>query len=253
MKYSLQSGIIDKKQLTDDIYMLHILCPEIASLIIPGQFLHIRCGDKTLRRPISVCDCDENSVKIVFKVKGSGTRYLSERKAGDILDIIGPLGNGFELSEYKKVLLVGGGIGIPPLLYLARRKPGTSALLGFRNSDEIILQDEFSSVCKNVTVMTDDGSKGQKGFVTENLYNTIKDNGIDCVCAVGPTVMMSAVAKIADDAGVCCFVSLEERMGCGVGACLTCACKIKRNGTDEYLHVCKDGPVFNASEVVFDG
>ncbi len=209
----------------------------------PGSFLHIKCGPRLLlRRPISLCAADESTARIVFAVKGEGTAWLSVRKAGDALDALGPLGHGFCVDDVP-TLLVGGGIGVPPMLCCDRALMGkTHAILGFRSSQHACLYDEFRS-CE---VVTDDGSLGRRAYPHEVVAERLReDKGWRRVFACGPAVMMRAVAREAAALGAECFVSLEERMGCGVGACLVCACAVG----GQYRHVCKDGPVFDAKEV----
>jgi len=224
---------------------------EIARAALPGQFVHIKCGEGLLlRRPISICDAEGDMLRLVFEVRGEGTRWLSQRKAGEELSILGPLGHGFDVSG-KNLVFVGGGIGIPPLYYAARRSAGkASALLGYRGLDRVMLSEDFLQVCENVAVASDDGSVGYHGYVDALLREALKqDKTVDGVLACGPKPMLKSVAKVAAEFGVPCQVSMEERMGCGVGACLVCACK---TSDGHYKHACKDGPVFRAEEVDWD-
>jgi dihydroorotate dehydrogenase electron transfer subunit len=228
--------------------------PEIAEKTLPGQFLHVKCGhSRLLRRPISVSNVERGIVSVVFETRGAGTHWLSKRGAGDYIDVLGPLGNGFEITG-KNVLVVGGGIGTAPLLYAAKSaKGGAAAILGFRTSDNILLSDEFAVYCRSVCITTDDGSFGVHGSVIEPLRVELRDNDYSSVLACGPRAMLSAVAAVCYENETPCQVSLEERMGCGVGACLVCSCKTVRSGEEHMSRVCKDGPVFNAGEVVFGG
>ncbi len=221
-----------------------------------GQFLQIRCGhSRLLRRPISVCDWQEdrpeNLLRIVFEVRGEGTEWLSRRQEGDVLDVLGPLGHGFETERGGRYLLVGGGIGVPPLLGCARYAGGgCTAVLGFRDASHAMLLDDFRQACRDVVVTTDDGSLGRHGFVDAAVREILeKGNNFTDILACGPKPMLRSVAKAAAEFGVACRVSMEERMGCGVGACLVCACDMA-DGTRK--HVCKDGPVFDAGEVDWD-
>ncbi len=245
--------LVRKEKLTDSVYDFTVLCPEMAEKTKAGQFLHVLCGgDAYLRRPISVCEViDKKSIRFIFSVRGIGTDALSQKNVGDKIDILGPLGNGFDTdTEDSRVLLVGGGIGIFPLLELAKTfGKRASVLLGFRSKSEMMMTDEFARYVDNVFVATDDGSCGYKGFVTGLLKNITDSNEVNRIFVCGPTPMMKAVSEIAVDKNIPTQVSLEERMGCGIGACVTCVCKI--NG--QRKRVCKDGPVFNASEVEFDG
>jgi len=238
--------IITAQQLTDHIHAITVDAGDIGLAARPGQFVHVKCGDGAfLRRPISICDCRDGYLKIVFEERGPGTRWLGEKKSGE-LDILGPLGRGFDLTG-RNVLLVGGGIGVPPLLYAAREVIGiATAILGFRSADHMILQSHFREICRRVTIATDDGSYGTQGFVTEPLEHHLKQGGYDSILACGPGSMLQAVADLAAAYGIPCQVSLEERMACGVGACLGCA--IETND-GQMCRVCADGPVFSATEV----
>lgn len=252
MPISCLIKVLDNKQLTDTVSMLTVDAPAIADSAKAGQFLHIRCGDNLiLRRPISICDVTDGVVTIVVEQRGEGTAWLIQRSAGDTLDVLGPLGNGFDISG-KNTLLVGGGIGVPPMLYAARSSLGaTTAVIGFRSKDCVILQKELQEVCRAVYLTTDDGSAGECGPVTPTLTKLLASGGYDGVLACGPRAMLQAVAAQAQTYDVPCQVSLEERMGCGVGACLVCACRTTSHGIEKMSHVCKDGPVFNAQEVLW--
>ena len=237
---------------------------EMAAQTSCGQFVHIKCGEeRLLRRPISICSWDKTTLRVVFEVRGEGTEWLSRRKAGDALDVLGPLGHGFDVSS-KMLLVARGGIGVPPMLGVARAAAAAGAevhaALGFRDQGHRMLTDEFAECCRSMSVISDDGTTGRKGFVTELVEEFLRDTpcaSADCascsgkpvppvVMACGPKGMLKAVAKACAAHGVECQVSLEERMGCGVGACLVCACDMA-DGSRK--HVCKDGPVFNAKEV----
>lgn len=247
--------LVKKKKLSADTFDYTVFCPEMAEKTKAGQFLHILCGGESyLRRPISVCDVvDQKWIRFIFAVRGEGTAALAKRKEGEMLDILGPLGNGFGLQDIPAegaVLLVGGGIGIFPLLKLAKDlKHRATALLGFRSKENVILADEFSSCCKNVFIATDDGSCGFHGYVTDILQNIMTNNSVAKIYTCGPKPMMQIVAELAKEKEIPTEASMEERMGCGIGACVTCTCMI--NGSRK--RVCKDGPVFNAAEVEWDG
>ena len=218
-----------------------------------GQFLHVACGhSRLLRRPISVAcvlaDEPENTAALIFEVKGEGTRWLANRKVGDQVDVLGPLGNGFSVEEGGRYLLVGGGIGTPPLLgYAEAFRENAVAVLGFRSADRVILEDRYREACKEVYLCTDDGSAGRHGFVDAQVRDILeKDKNFTAILACGPRPMLKSVAKAAAEYGVPCQVSMEERMACGVGACLGCAIQMADGAM---RHVCKDGPVFDAREV----
>lgn len=212
----------------------------------PGQFFHIRCGERLLRRPISICGMGDGIARIVFSVKGEGTRWLASRRTGDSLDVIGPFGNGFPSPGETPTLLIGGGVGLPPLLFAAKSTTArTHALLGFRDSEHVCLASEFPSY----TVFTDDGSAGEAGYPHRQLSSFLTSGNFGQVFACGPHPLLAATAALCGEAGIPCFVSMEERMGCGVGACLVCACAVQGS----YRRVCRDGPVFDAAEVDWNG
>lgn len=248
--------LIKKTVLAENIYSFTIECPEAAELARCGQFVNIRAEGFTLRRPISICGIDRaaGTLRVVFLVKGEGTKKIAETNEGEYIDMIAPLGNGYSVSNIPdngRVIVVGGGIGVPPLLETAKNCINVTAVLGFRSYKNIILADEFRAVCKDVIICTDDGSVGEKAIVTAPLKRELEKGDVAAVFSCGPTRMLNAVADMAKEYGVFCEVSLEERMGCGVGACVGCVARISRNGEEKLLRVCKDGPVFNAEEVLF--
>lgn len=223
-----------------------------------GQFLHIKCGDgQLLRRPISVAitgwDEPEDLVTLIFEVRGEGTKWLSQRKPGDTLDVLGPLGNHFDVSQPGRYLLVGGGIGVPPLIeYGERLQWPRTAVLGFRTGSKAFpcITSRFQDHCEQTFLCTDDGSLGRHGFVDAQVRDLLeKEKSFTAILACGPKPMLKSVAKVASEFSVPCQVSMEERMGCGIGACLVCAVPMK-DGTMK--HACKDGPVFDAEEVDWD-
>ena len=243
------------------LYDMVIECPEIASTAQPGQIVHVLCGEgTTLRRPISICETiDKNQPRICYEVRGKGTDWMSLRKPGEKISLLGALGHGFTYRPGSRALLVGGGIGIYPLLSIGKLYGSDAkALFGFRNDSLINSTGLFEKYGIPVGVITDDGSSGRKGFVTELLAEELAKGGVDIVYVCGPKPMMGAAAKVCGGFGVECEVSMEERMGCGVGACLACVCKTMFVGNDgavgeKYKRVCVDGPVFNAKEVIFNG
>lgn len=250
MKYDVMlCKIVKRAEIAEGIYDYVVHAPEFAEAARPGQFAHIYVPGKTLRRPISICDIDKEAgtLRFVFQVRGAGTEELSKFEVGDSFDILAPLGNGFSVEPGKKALFVGGGIGVPPLLGAAKHY-GKDAVVavGFRSKELVILEDDFKAAGCEIRVATADGSYGYHGLVTD----LIKDVEPDIICACGPMVMLKAVAAYAKEKGIRCEISLEERMACGIGACLGCAVELNgENGT--YMgHVCKDGPVFPAERVV---
>ena len=248
--------ILNKTAIAKQIYDYTVLCPDIARIAQPGQFVHLLPKGFPLRRPISICDIDaeKGTLRFVFEVRGEGTAELARLNAGDMIDMLAPVGGrGFKINENaKRVILVGGGIGTPPMLPLAKIYGERAvAISGFRCSSMVILQDDFKEMGAKTILYTNDGSMGIKGFVTIPLIEEIEAEKPDIIFACGPRPMLKAVAEIAMENDIECQVSLEERMGCGVGACLVCSCKAIRNGQEIHAHVCQDGPVFNAKEVIW--
>ena len=251
--------VLRQTKLTDDVFDLWLKAERAAEEAAPGQFVSLFTADAAhlLPRPISICQIDrkEGSLRLVYRVAGFGTKEFSGLKEGDKIAVIGPLGNGFPLEKLAgipagRVLAVGGGIGIPPMLALAQALPGrTSAVLGYRSSDTF-LADEFQKTCSDTIIATDDGSLGIHGTVVDAIR--AKDLKADVICACGPMPMLKAVKAFAAEKGIPCYLSLEERMACGIGACLACVCKTR----DKDLHtnvnnarICREGPVFAAETV----
>lgn len=244
--------IHSQEKLAEGIYSMWLDAPETAAEAKPGQFIAVYTNDpsKLLPRPISICEVDKENgrLRIVYRIAGAGTLQFSKCGAGDKLDIMGPLGNGFPLKD-KKAFLIGGGIGIPPMLELAKNLNCEKiAVLGYRDS-ETFLADEIGNYAE-VVLASDDGSVGTKG----NVIDAIKANGLkaDVIYACGPTPMLMGLKKYAAENGIECWISLEEKMACGIGACLGCVCHTK--DIDDHSNVrntriCKDGPVFPAEYV----
>lgn len=245
--------IIYNREIAEGIFELVFKSEVIADSALPGQFVHLKVNAglyPLLRRPISIHSIDKvnGTVAIIYHVVGQGTEELSKLENGR-LDVMGPLGKGFPIIEGKKCAVVGGGIGTAPLFELAKNSSNCDAYLGFRNCTYKV--EEFENNCNKVYVTTEDGSVGYKGYITDQLEKFI--SVYDVVYTCGPKIMMKKVVEICTANNVECYVSIEERMGCGIGACLVCACKIKEeNGEWHYKKACKDGPVFNAKEVLFD-
>ena len=256
MNYCQGTYLITKKDnIAKGCYSFWIYCPEMAALAEAGQFVHVRIGSHTLRRPISICEInkEKGELRIVFEIRGQGTDEIANIPAGGQIDLLGPLGNGFDgpTCESDSVLVIGGGIGVPPMLQTAKAfGKNATAIIGFRNASAVILEDDFKKNGINTILCTDDGSKGVHGYVTTALEQQLKEQKPSLICACGPAVMLKTIVKLADEYGIRCQVSLEERMGCGVGACLVCACKSVKDGKEYYAHVCKDGPVFDSHEVI---
>jgi len=244
--------VVGNDMLTDFAFAVTASCGGLVAQTRPGQFIHIRCGgERLLRRPFGVCSVHGDALRFVFEVKGEGTRWLSMRKPGSTLDILGPLGNGYSIPE-GDVIVVGGGLGAPPMLFAAETAKGrATAVLGFRDSSRIILSNEFEEACDKVYITTDDGSFGICGTVAAPLSELLKSGRYSAVLACGQRAMLLAVAAICKNYGIPCQVSMEERMGCGVGACMVCACATVIDGAERMSRVCKDGPVFDANDVVW--
>lgn len=244
--------IVENKQIITDVYQLIVALPQIAKLARPGQFLHVKItgGATLLRRPISIADADSISgrLTLIYRIVGKGTAALAALPVGCNLDCLGPLGNGFSLDS-KPTLLVGGGMGIAPLIFLAKKlaTEDTAILMGARNKTELFWQPTFQPLVKEVFVTTDDGSAGTKGFTVDLLPELMQSKQYEQICVCGPQIMMEGVARLAVKYKVPCQVSLEKYMACGLGACLSCTCESKTGGPRK--KVCTDGPVFWAQEV----
>ena len=252
MKQTEKCRLIKKAEIVDGIFDFTVESKTIAAETQCGQFLHIKCGDKSfLRRPISICDAENGQVRFIFEVKGEGTTELSQKNEGDYIDILGPLGHGFEIKEkYRNPLIIGGGIGVFPLYKLAKELGGkANVFLGFRDKSRVVMEQEFNDVSKLCIVGTDDGSYGYQGYVANAMEFFIQNNPCDVIFSCGPMPMLKAIKAIAEKNGIECQLSLEQRMGCGIGACLVCACETIFEGTNKYMRVCKNGPVFDSKVV----
>ena len=248
--------VISQEMLADGIFSMW-LRTEAAQMAVPGQFISMYTNDgtKLLPRPISICEIDkaEGALRVVYRVTGeqTGTKQFSEMKAGDTIPVIGPLGNGFPLekAEGKKAFLMGGGIGVPPILELSKQlNCEKQIVMGYRDANTF-LKEQFEAN-GTVYVSTEDGSVGTKG----NVMDAIRENGLsaDIIYACGPTPMLRAIKNYAESNGIECYISLEEKMACGIGACLACVCKSKEKDHHTNVHnkrICKDGPVFLSTEV----
>lgn len=250
---AMEQGMITSiVKVTEEIYSMWVKVPNIVEYAKPGQFISIYCkeGSQLLPRPISICETDKEQglLRLVYRVVGKGTEEFSKMNVGDSIRIIGPLGNGFT-SEGEKYILIGGGIGIPPMLELAKNLKGeVQIVLGYRNAD-LFLKEEFEPYGK-VYISTEDGSVGTKG----NVIDAVQANELDAdmIFACGPTPMLKGVKAYAAKKGVKAQISMEERMACGIGACLACVCKSKEKDHHTNVNnkrICKDGPVFYAEEI----
>lgn len=250
--------VVSQESIGAGIYSMWIQTDRIAADAKPGQFVSLYTNDrsKILPRPISLCEIDKENgrIHLVYRVtgQGTGTDEFSQMKAGDTIPVLGPLGNGFpvEKAEGKTVFLMGGGIGVPPILELAKQMKceKKQIIAGYRDC-HTFLREEFEAA-GTLYIATEDGSVGTKG----NVMDAIRENALkaDMIYACGPTPMLRAIKKYAEENGIECYISLEERMACGIGACLACVCKSREKDAHSNVNnkrICKDGPVFLSTEV----
>ncbi len=243
MKQSIFT-ILSNKALTDSVYKM-VLSGDTSAITAPGQFVNIQLSGLFLRRPISVCDYDGETLTMIYKVVGKGTEQMSTMAPGESLDILTGLGNGYDLSiTGEHPVLLGGGVGVPPMYNLAKKllEQGkqVSVILGFNTKSEIFYEEEFKALGCDVTVTTVDGSYGKKGFVTDALPESYTH-----FCCCGPEPMLKAVYRATKTSGQ---MSFEERMGCGFGACMGCSCKTLTGSK----RICKDGPVMKKEEILWE-
>ena len=256
-KQKEQALVVSQEQLADGIFSMWIQT-KAADTAKPGQFIsmYTNDGSKLLPRPISICEIDavNGCLRVVYRVTGenTGTEQFSKLEAGDTIPVVGPLGNGFpyEKAAGKKVFLMGGGIGVPPILELAKQMEceKKQIVVGYRDA-QTFLKEEFEQNGE-VYISTEDGSVGTKG----NVMDAIRENALDAdiIYACGPTPMLRAIKAYAEENNIECYISLEERMACGIGACLACVCKSKEKDHHSNVNnkrICKDGPVFLSTEV----
>ena len=236
--------IKNTRQLAKNTYEM-TLTGDASALTAPGQFINIQLAGKFLRRPISVCSYDAESIRIIFKAVGKGTEQLAAMKAGETLDVLTGLGNGYDLNDAGEApLLIGGGAGVPPMFGLAEalleKGITPTVILGFNTAEEVFYQEEFTKLGAKVFVATADGSVGEKGFVTDVMPKVNYTYFYTC----GPEPMLKAIDKVAETSGQ---LSFEERMGCGFGACMGCTCETKYGNK----RICKDGPVLRREEIIW--
>ena len=251
-KQNIKAEILSQKKLSADIFDMTLNVGDMAREAVPGQFVsvYVNDGSKLLPRPVSICgiEREQGSIRLVYRIAGRGTELLSTYEAGTRINVLGPLGNGFTMKKEKSIL-IGGGIGIPPMLELAKQLGcEKSIVLGYRDQDTF-LKEEFEPY-GDVYVSTEDGSLGTKG----NVIDAVREQAVQgaVIYACGPTPMLKGVKAYAAEMGLEAQISLEERMACGIGACLACVCKSKEVDGHTHVHnkrVCKDGPVFDAKEV----
>ncbi len=245
------SKVYKTEKLSANIYSVWLISPVIAKQSEPGQFVQIQVSDSTepfLCRPLSIADVNKNKIRIIYRIIGKGTALLKEKKIGDNLSVLGPLGKPAPLVKNKNVILCAGGVGIAPLLFLAKRLSKNNRLslyFGAKTKQELVLLDELRPLCKSIYLTTEDGSKGKKGLITDWL---LQSNMLVCkqtiLYAAGPLAMLKQIRSKVTNIKIYGF--LEERMGCGCGICFCCGVKKKDGG---YLRVCALGPVFDLSEI----
>lgn len=252
-KFREFATVASQECLGSDIYSMWIKTEQIAGMARAGQFISVysKNESKMLPRPISICEIEGDSLRIVYRVTGehTGTEEFSAYTAGETVEIMGPLGNGFPLDLGKKAFLIGGGIGVPPMLQLAKSLNCEKQIIAGYRDDKLFLDKELSAN-GTLYVATEDGSVGTKG----NVLDAIRENGLDAevIYACGPTPMLRAIKAYAEEKNIVCYISLEEKMACGIGACLACVCKSKDMDHHTHVHnkrICKDGPVFLSTEV----
>lgn len=254
----LEVKLKEVKKVKKDIFLLNFQSSHIAKVAQPGNFLHLKLKSTILRRPLSIHRIENNSIYILFKVRGRGTKALAKKKKNDRLDVIGPLGNGFKVKNKGNSILVAGGIGVAPLLFLGQKlkkiqntksEIRNQILLGAKDKKEIVCEKEFSNLGFQIKIATEDGSKGQKGFVTELLKNQLQAGdyrrGAN-IYVCGPKDMFGQINKVVKNyESIDVQLSFEQFMGCGLGVC--CACVIPTKSG--YKKVCQDGPVFDLNEI----
>ncbi|MDD5173510.1 MAG: dihydroorotate dehydrogenase electron transfer subunit [Candidatus Omnitrophica bacterium] len=266
----LKAKIIGNKRIAPDFYKMRLASAYLAKNSKPGQFVEIECskgGEIFLRRPLGVHRILNDGIEVLYEVVGPGTKSLSAKTAGEYIDIIGPLGNGFFVqrtaySAQRTAALVAGGVGVAPLVALAETLVNSSklivhskrrklyVLIGACKKGHVLCVNDLKKLGAEVVVYTEDGSLGKKGLITQGLTSLLStiNYELSTIYACGPYPMLKAISHIADSSGISCQVSMEERMACGVGVCLGCPVKAKSGG---YKMVCKDGPVFDSKEIAW--
>ncbi|MEO0226375.1 MAG: FAD-binding oxidoreductase [candidate division WOR-3 bacterium] len=247
----IQGVIKEKTILTPEIFGLWVSAPEISQMVQPGQFVNVRVTqgcEPFLNRPFSVADTSGNAIYLVIKIVGQGTEILHHRRIGDKLGILGPLGKPVKIPEQRKVLLVGGGVGLAPLYFLAKRIKNNNELhliMGAKRRPDLIMKKDFLKLTKNISIATEDGSSGTKGTAVTLLKRLLKKESFDLIYTCGPRAMLIAIKDLHLKIPALAFI--EDFLGCGCGICLGCAIKVN----NEYKRICTDGPVFDLRKVSF--
>jgi len=275
--FQIKTKVIKNIEVAPKCYKIGLFCPRLAKKVVPGQFVMLRVNsgpEVLLRRPFSIHAVSGKNIEILYEAVGKATEVLSRKKAGEYLDAIGPLGNGFSVLGSRLSVLVAGGMGIAPLFFLAQalakrkskilpnrqagQNPNSLVLIGARTKRQILCEKEFRNLGYEVKIATDDGSKGFKGKVTGLLNNLLSTMNYQpsTIYACGPKLMLKEITRISKKYNIPAQISLEEHMACGIGACLGCVVKTqsakrKAQNAFEYKRVCKDGPVFNANKIIW--
>lgn len=261
------AAVLFNHKLSEDSCLIGLKAPQVAEKAQPGQFVMLRMQDELWRhrlsRPFSLCRVENDIVEIYFRIVGSGTRMLSGCSQGDTMELLGPLGNGFTISPRSELnIMVAGGMGVAPFPFLALRlsqlcqKAKNVLFTGAKTKDHLHHLDYFEEIGVQIRLATDDGSAGYKGFVTElfeqELDEIVRGRSEVKIFACGPQPLLKKTAEIAIEHDIACQVAMEERMACGTGACLACVCKTGESNRWKYSRVCKEGPIFDAKEIIFD-
>ena len=261
-KIDLPTEVISNELVAENHYLLRCSCPEIAASALPGQFIHVLIPQGSgllLRRPFTIYTVEGDQITMLYQLIGEGTNVLSSLKRRDLIRVLGPLGNTFEISTAPNpAIIVGGGAGIASLMLLAvvLRRAGVHALglVGSMNKERLLSVEDLKTIGVETHIATDDGSVGHHGFVTELLTHILDTQELQApvIYACGPDGMLRAVTKIALDYGIPTQLAMENRMGCALGVCLGCVCKVQTPGGEfEYQRVCTEGPVFNAEDIIW--
>lgn len=261
--------IVLNRELASQHFLMHVKLPPSWATPKPGQFVMVRARDRRdllLRRPLGIYAFDRNEtdliIELLYRIAGKGTFALSRQRPGEHLEILGPLGHGFDIfPEMKKIVLLAGGIGVVPLTFLAshyRKLPTGDYLemigyIGAKSAGHLVGVDRLTEVCTEVKISTDDGSRGYHGFVTELLVGDMESfiDGDSIIYACGPSAMMKRLAEVLKGKPIPCQISVEERMACGVGACLGCVVPVAKGDKPQYKRVCQDGPIFDIHDIIW--
>jgi len=249
----IRAKILSNEKIRAKYFKMLLESSYIAREAMPGQFVEIKCSDTLdplLRRPLGIHRVGTKTIELLYEVVGKGTDILSKKKKGDFLDVLGPLGNGFKILSGSSILIAGG-IGVAPMVFLAEALPDKkikpTILIGAKTKKEILCDKNFGKISPDVYIATDDGSRGKRGLVSELFEKLLENSRPNIVYACGPYAMLKTIAGICKKKKINCQVSMEEKMACGIGVCLGCGVKVK----DGYKLVCKDGPIFDAREIVW--